>query len=264
MATKPARPDPSATPAGTPRPADPDAPPAATPAGGAEDDDGAFEPEPERGPLRRCLVTRERMPKESMIRFVLGPDRALVPDLDARLPGRGMWLSARADVIERATTRGAFARAARGVVHLPPDLRALIEDGLRRRVRDLIGFARRAGQAVSGWQAVREWLQANRVGLLVEARDGSPAERARLVGRRDLPVVMPLAAAELGAVFGRDHVVHAAVAPGRLAEAIGAEAARLAGVAAEEAESGSARGPGRTRTDVGAAPAIARPRHPGE
>ncbi|MBX6744679.1 MAG: RNA-binding protein [Acetobacteraceae bacterium] len=186
--------------------------------------------EPERGPLRRCLVTRETLPKEAMIRFVLGPDRVLVPDLEGRLPGRGMWLSAKADVLERAVKRGAFAKAARGTVHLPPDLRARIEDGLRRRVRDLVGFARRSGQAVCGREVVREWLQAGKAGLLVEASDGSPAERARLVGGRDVPVVTPLTAEALGTVFGRDHAVHVAIAPGRLAEAIATEAARLAGI----------------------------------
>jgi hypothetical protein len=194
----------------------------------------------ERGPLRRCLVLRERREKERMIRFVLAPDGQLVPDLAGRLPGRGMWLSAEADVIERAATRGAFAKATRGAAHVPPDLRARIEDGLRGRVRDLLGFARRAGQAVAGWQAAREWLQADRVGLLVQASDGSPAERARLLGLRRLPAVAPLTAAELGVLFGRERAVHVAVAPGRLAEAIAVEAARLAGVAPAAAAAGAA------------------------
>jgi hypothetical protein len=183
---------------------------------------------PERGPLRRCIATREVLPKERMLRFVLGPSREIVPDLANRLPGRGMWLSARGDVLEGALSRGAFMRAARGPVTLPSDLRARIEDGLRARIRDLLGMSRRAGQAVSGWQAGREWLQAGRAGLLVQAVDGSPAERARF-GGRDLPVVAPLTAAELGVVFGRDHAVHVVVAPGRLADAIRQEAERLAG-----------------------------------
>jgi predicted RNA-binding protein YlxR (DUF448 family) len=194
-------------------------------------DPEAEEDPPETGPLRRCVVTRESRPKAEMLRFVLDPERRLVPDLQGKLPGRGMWLSARADVLERAVTRGAFAKAARGTVLLPPDLRARIEDGLRRRVRDLVGFARRSGQAVCGREAVREWLQTGKAGLLVEASDGSPAERARLVGSRGTPVVAPLPAETLGGVFGRDHVVHVAIAPGRLAEAIEAEAARLAGIA---------------------------------
>ncbi|MFM2150626.1 MAG: hypothetical protein RLZZ187_2932 [Pseudomonadota bacterium] len=171
-----------------------------------------------------------------MIRFVLGPDRILVPDLGERLPGRGMWLSAKADVIEHAIRRGAFAKAARGEVLAPPDLRATVEDGLRGRIRDLVGFARRAGQAVSGWQAAREWLQAGRVGLLVQAADGSPAEKARLLGHRQLPVAEPLSGAELGAPFGRDRSVHVAIARGRLAERIAADAARLAGVSAAATE----------------------------
>jgi uncharacterized protein len=66
----------------------------------------AEEEEPERGPFRRCLVTRERQPKEAMLRFVLGPDRKVIADLAERLPGRGMWLSAKADVIEQAARRG--------------------------------------------------------------------------------------------------------------------------------------------------------------
>ncbi len=44
-------------------------------------------------------------------------------------------------------------------------------------------------------------------------------------------MVRPLDGAALGAVFGRDHVVHVAVAQGRLAEALKAEAVRLAGMA---------------------------------
>ncbi len=184
-----------------------------------------------------------------MIRFVLGPDRKIVPDLAERLPGRGMWLSARADVIEGAARRGAFAKATRGEAHVPPDLRATIEDGLRGRIRDLVGFARRAGQAVSGWQAAKEWLGAGNVGLMVQAADGSPAEKARLVGLRQVPQVAPLTASELGALFGRDRAVHVAIAPGRLAERIAAEAARLAGVSPPAAGMDATQG--RVRSGVG-------------
>jgi ribosomal protein L7Ae-like RNA K-turn-binding protein len=191
-----------------------------------------------------------------MVRFVLGPDRKVIPDLAERLPGRGMWLSAKADVIEQAARRGAFAKATRGEALVPPDLRATIEDGLRGRIRDLVGFARRAGQAVSGWQAAREWLQAGRAGLLVQAADGSPAEKARLVGHRPVPVVAPLDAAALGAVFGRERAVHVAIAPGRLAERIAAEAARLEGVTLPSgtAPSRGVRKPGRDPAEDRARP----------
>jgi predicted RNA-binding protein YlxR (DUF448 family)/ribosomal protein L30E len=195
--------------------------------------------DPDRGPLRRCIVTRETGPKETMLRFVLSPGRQLVPDLAGRLPGRGMWLSARADVLERAQARGAFSKAAKGLVIPPPDLRARIEQGLRARLRDHVGLARRAGQSVCGFQQVREWLQSGRAGLLVEAVDGSAAERRRLQGGHQTPVVAMLTAEELGAVFGRDHAVHVAIASGRIATIITQEAGRLAGISVNAYGAGS-------------------------
>jgi len=167
-----------------------------------------------------------------MIRFVVAPDRRIVPDLAARLPGRGIWLSARSDVLETARTRGAFAKAARGPVTVPPDLTSGLKAALARRIGDTIGLARRAGQAVAGFARAREWLAAGRAALVIEASDGSPEERARFLGlwADKVAVVAPLDGSSLGAVFGRDHVVHVAVAPGRLAEALRIEAGRLAGV----------------------------------
>ena len=100
-----------------------------------------------------------------------------------------------------------------------------------RRLASLLGLARRAGQAVAGRDKVLEGLRAGRVGLLMQAVDGSPAERARLTGgRTDVRVVTPLTAGDMGGVFGREHAVHVAVAPGRLAEALVAESGRLAGL----------------------------------
>jgi predicted RNA-binding protein YlxR (DUF448 family) len=185
-----------------------------------------------------------------MLRFVLGPDRTVVPDLAARLPGRGFWLSARADVVEAATIRGAFARAARGPVTLPPDLAGLVRDGLTRRVTDLLGLARRAGQAVGGYAKAREALQQGRAGVIVQASDGSDDECRRLLsGAQGIPAVRPLTAARLGAVFGRDHVVHVAIAPGRLAESLMIETFRLASMAPGDETKGDEAGRRGTRND---------------
>ena len=169
-----------------------------------------------------------------MIRFVVGPDRAIVPDLTARLPGRGIWLSASGDVIETAGAKGnltrAFARAARGPVVVPPDLLAVLEAALVRRIGELLGLTRRAGQAVAGFDKAREWLRGGRARLVLQAADGSAAERARLLSGITLPVFTPLPGAALGRVFGRDYVVHVAIAPGKLAESLHVEAERLAGL----------------------------------
>lgn len=209
--------------------------------------------EAEIGPLRRCAVTRERLPKATMIRFVAAPadgagPRLIVPDLTATLPGRGIWLSARGDVIETACNRGAFAKAIRGPVLVPPDLLSGLQAALERRLVDTLGLARRAGQAVAGFVKAREWLAAGRAGLVMQARDGSADERARFLGGHaaQVPVVDPLDAARLGAVFGRDHAVHVVVSPGRLAERLASEAQRLAGLRAKppDAKAPDARAPG--------------------
>jgi uncharacterized protein len=187
----------------------------------------------EAGPLRRCAVTRERLAKQQMIRFVIGPDRAVVPDLAERLPGRGIWLSAASDVVQTARLRGAFAKAARGPVTVPPDLLEMLQAALVRRISEGLGLARRAGQAVAGFEKAREWLRDSRAGLVVQAADGSPEERGRFLSaaRGTVPAHAPLSAAALGTVFGRERAVHVVVAPGALAERIGLDCARLAGLA---------------------------------
>jgi ribosomal protein L7Ae-like RNA K-turn-binding protein len=218
------------------------------------------------------VVTRESLPKERMIRFVLGPDRQIVPDLAAKLPGRGMWLSASWDVVEsvgpvgrdKANQRGngrpedggsgfnpsdsragmasdkallrAFSRAARTAVTLPPDLLGLVRAGLEQRIAASLGLARRAGQAVAGFEKARDLFKLGRASLLVQAQDGSPSERARFLsglgsGRgATLTVIDPLPGASLGRVFGRDYVVHVAIGRGKLADALIMDAGRLKGL----------------------------------
>ncbi|HUI17212.1 MAG TPA: RNA-binding protein [Alphaproteobacteria bacterium] len=185
------------------------------------------------GPLRRCIVSHECLPKERLIRFVVDPQGTLLPDLEQHLPGRGLWLQARRDVVETACARGSFAKAARGAVKVPPALAESIEALLRRRCLDIIGLARRAGQLAAGAVQVRAWLDEGRAAVLVEAIDGAAGGRAKLLGSGGrLPLVALFTARELGAALGREQVVHVTLGPGALARRLLAEASRLAGFAA--------------------------------
>lgn len=189
---------------------------------------------------RRCLASGEVRPKAELIRFVVGPDALLVPDLAGKLPGRGLWLKPRRDMIEKAVSRRLFARAAKAPVQVPGDLAKLVESLLRRRCLELLGLARRAGQAVAGYEKTRAWLTAKRAALLLEAADGAEAGRQRLRAvaqgqREDLPVISLFNAAELGAALGRDIAVHVAVAPGGFAERLRQDAGRLASLLVEDA-----------------------------
>jgi uncharacterized protein len=164
------------------------------------------------------------------LRFVVGPGGEIVPDVAASLPGRGLWLTPRRDALERAVAKRLFARAARRPVVLPSGLADRVEALLVQRCCDAIGLARRSGIAVAGFQKVGEAVRAGKVALLLSALDGAEGSRnkIRALGR-GLPLVTVLTSAEMGGVFGRDHVVHVALGGGRLSRRLLADAEKVAG-----------------------------------
>jgi len=186
---------------------------------------------PEDGPLRRCIVSGLQLPVAQMIRFVVGPEDRIVPDVEGRLPGRGLWLSASRDMIETATSKRLFAKAARQNVTVPVDLADTVADLLRRRCLNHLGLARRAGLVVAGAEKVKAQIAEGRTAALIEAADGSLQERRKFLAMApDAPVVNAFTSAELGAALGRDAVVHAVLSPGRLASVLIEETARYIGV----------------------------------
>ena len=181
-------------------------------------------------PQRRCLVSGLASDRRSLVRFVVAPDGSVVPDVSERLPGRGLWVSADRAAVDTARKRKLFARAARAAVRVPDDLAPQVEGLLALRCRALLGLAVRAGQAVFGYEKVREWLRAGKGGLLLEAADGSAGECRKLRALAPaVPVVALLSADELGAAVGRERIVHAVLGAGRLADQLMHEASRLAG-----------------------------------
>ncbi|MDR3518668.1 MAG: RNA-binding protein [Azospirillaceae bacterium] len=184
-----------------------------------------------RSPLRRCIVTGVVQNREALIRFVVGPDNTIVPDVEGSLPGRGYWVVADRAALEKAIAKGSFSRAARRSVQVPPDLVDRVEALLERHCLDLIGLARRAGQAVAGFEKVRSALQRGQVGVLLAAADGAADGRGKLQALAGtLPVVVAFDAIRLGATLGREQAVHAALAPGALAARFLAESRRFAGI----------------------------------
>ena len=165
-----------------------------------------------------------------MLRFVVSPDGELVPDVASNLPGRGLWLTPRRDIVERAVATRRFARAARQAVSIPPGLADRVEALLALRCCDTIGLARRAGLAVAGFEKVCEAVRAGKAALLLSALDGAEGGRGKIRALgRGLPLATVLTAAEMGAVFGRDHLVHVALGGGRLSGRLIADAEKLAG-----------------------------------
>ena len=184
-------------------------------------------------PQRRCIVTGEVRRRDALVRFVVAPDGTVVPDIEGRLPGRGLWLTPRRDIVERAVAKRIFARAARRPVSTPPELADRLEGLLARRCGDSLGLARRAGLATAGFDRVADAMRHGRAALLLFALDGAEGSRRKLdAPRRRQPTATVLTAAELGAAFGRERIVHAAVGGGPLCRRLLLDLSRLAGLRA--------------------------------
>lgn len=187
-------------------------------------------PAQNRTAQRRCIVTGDVRAREELLRFVVDPSGQLIPDISGRAPGRGIWLSPDRDSVKAALSRKLFARAARRTLEINPALDRRVEELLVARCVDLIGLARRAGQAVAGFEKVRARLKQGEAGILLAALDGAADGREKL--RRLAPgvtVLDCLATDEMGRAFGRDHAVHAVLAPGALADKLELEARKLKG-----------------------------------
>ncbi|SMX46943.1 RNA-binding protein [Actibacterium lipolyticum] len=182
-------------------------------------------------PERRCLATGEVQPKGGMIRFVVGPGDEIVPDLLGKLPGRGIWVSADRAALEQAVKKRLFARGAKQAVQVPDDLVEKIEAGLARRVIDGISLARKGGRAVAGYEKVKSWLTTGEARVLIQASDGSERGKSKLRLPSDTDTFIGcLKASELGLAFGREHVIHGALAAGGLTKRVVEDAAKLSGV----------------------------------
>ena len=187
-------------------------------------------PDRSTGAERKCIATGEVQPKFGLIRFVVGPDQQIVPDILGKLPGRGIWVSAQHETLAKTIAKGLFSRGAKQTVSVPGTLISDIESQLARRVIDLISLARKSGQAVSGYEKVKDWLSKETARVLMQASDGSARGKSKLSTPYGGSFIGWLTADELGLAFGRQTAIHGALASGGLTSRIVEEAARLKGL----------------------------------
>ncbi|CUK09045.1 RNA-binding protein [Shimia thalassica] len=184
----------------------------------------------ENGPERKCIATGDVQPKFGLIRFVVGPDDQIVPDILGKLPGRGIWVSADRAALEKAAKKGLFARSAKQAVKVPENLVDEVETQIARRVVDLVSLARKSGEAVAGYEKVKDWLVKDYAEVLIQASDGSGRGKSKLSTPYGGSYIGWLTADELGLAFGKQTVIHGALASGGLTHRVVEEAQRLKGV----------------------------------
>lgn len=179
------------------------------------------------GPERKCIATGEVRPKAELVRFVVGPEGQAVPDIMGKLPGRGIWVSATREALTKAADKKLFARSAKQPVTVPDGLVAEVETQLARRVVDLVSMARKSGHAVAGYEKVKDWLSKGVAQVLIQSSDGSERGKSKLSTPYGGSYIGWLTADELGLAFGRQTVIHGALASGGLTNRVVEEAARL-------------------------------------
>ncbi|MCY4152068.1 MAG: RNA-binding protein [Aestuariivita sp.] len=183
-----------------------------------------------KGPQRRCLVSGTSTAKSELIRFVLGPKGNVVPDIRSKLAGRGVYVTADKELLERAMQKGLFSRGFGAAVSVPTNLIENIEAALVQRVIEYISLARKSGLAVAGFEKVKAWIENYPVDVLLQASDGSLRGKSKMPVPNSGITVNALSASELGIAFRRDNVVHAALRTSTLASIVVREATKLKGL----------------------------------
>ena len=192
---------------------------------------------PDKGPERTCIVTRSKGAPEALIRFVVGPDRVVVPDIRQRLPGRGAWVTAERAVVAEAVKRKSFRRAFKSEVEVPPTLADLIDGLMEKDALQALAMANKAGLVVTGATKVEGSIGPKVPAALVHASDGSAdglrkleAAVRRLLGDDADAVcrIRDFRSDQLDLALGRTNVIHAAVAGGTAGEGFVSRARRLA------------------------------------
>jgi predicted RNA-binding protein YlxR (DUF448 family) len=187
-------------------------------------------------PLRTCVVTRaERRPAE-LLRFVLGPDDEIFPDVACRLPGRGVWVALDRETVATAVRTKAFSRSLKRNANASADLPQLVERLLVERSLAALAMANKAGLVLAGNTKVETVIAAGEAAALVHAAEAAVDGAAKLDRRytamcRDLGlpvrIVSGFAIDQLSLALGRSNVVHAALKKGGAAELFINEVARL-------------------------------------
>jgi hypothetical protein len=194
----------------------------------------------ERDTERSCIVTRRREPPEAMIRFVLGPDGVVTPDIRAKLPGRGVWVGASAQLVAEAAKKRMFARGLKEQAETPPELAQDVDRLLENDCLQMLALANKAGAATCGFNKVEDVLSKGAAAVLLEAADGGADGKRKLrqIVRRaaaqghekdGVPAIVGLFTSnQLDLALGRTNVIHAALASRGPGESFLARCRRLA------------------------------------
>ncbi len=169
---------------------------------------------------RMCIVTREVQDEQALVRFVRSPEGHVVPDLQRKLPGRGVWVSLSRERLREAISKKLFSRGFGAETKATTELVDLVGDLLRKQALSTFSLSKKAGLAVSGNSKVEDMVGKNQAQIIIHAREAAPDGRRKIdkLAAADVKVINIFEVDELDLAFGRSNVIHAAVGRGKLAE----------------------------------------------
>lgn len=188
-------------------------------------------------------MTRETKPVADLVRFVVSPDGVLMPDVDARAEGRGVWVTLGHKEVAEAVKKKAFAKSLKTNVTVPDDLAGLTQKHLETRFLGSLSMTRKAGQIVTGGTKVKTAIEAGEVIALLTATDAAEDGRKKMAaslkgyekaaeeagfGGAETPHLELLDSTQLGLALGLENVIHAALTKGAAAQSALAKGQRLA------------------------------------
>lgn len=184
---------------------------------------------------RLCALTREVMPVAELIRFVIGPDGSVVPDIKKKLPGRGVWIKADRTSLAEAIRRKTFARSFKRDVRATAELVDLTDRLLERAALEALSIANKAGRVVTGFAKVEAAAAGSPMSALLHASEAGAdgvrklhaAMRRREPGEAEIMVLTLFSGPDLDLALGRSNVVHAALLAGPETQRFIARVARL-------------------------------------
>lgn len=180
---------------------------------------------------RMCIVTRESDKPDDLIRFALGPDGVVVPDIKRQLPGRGCWVKAERQYVEKAIAKKLFARAFKKEVKAGPELVDMVDRLLVQQLAGMMNLARKASQFITGATKVDAAVRSGAALAVFHAADAAPdgvrkinqARTAWHLGMETeaaIPSIRPFTAAEMDELMGQNAFIHACVLAGQAGEGV--------------------------------------------
>ncbi|EJF84275.1 hypothetical protein MCU_00943 [Bartonella elizabethae Re6043vi] len=176
---------------------------------------------------RTCIVTRQNASAQTLIRFVIGPNNQIVPDLKANLPGRGVWISAHHTVIDKAIKQKAFHKNFKTEVEVAPNLVHIVDTLLLKAALSSLSMARKAGAVVMGATKVDAAIRSGQVTLVLHAKESTDDGKRKIAQaihaiqqqtNRTIKTISLFTSDEMRVAFGSTPVMHAALLDTKAAE----------------------------------------------